>query len=325
MRNWKSARMIIRNDHAETAARYGAAACFAHRADMLDALAAQIPPGVVTLGARCTEVRTDGDVAYARFRDGSEVEADVVVGADGIHSAVRASLFGEDAPRFTGKICYRGLVPVDAVPGGAARPRVGDVARAARRRRRVRGAPRRTDQRRQPLRRRDLRARVVDHRVRPRRGARALRGWHESLRAALLRERHLVQVGALRPRPDPAVDQRTRHGARRRRAPDAALPRPGRVPGGRGRMRACGRARRHARRPPRGARALRPRTPAAGQRRRARRPRARRREPPHLAAGGAQARRADRHPQALRRRAARRAAAAGSGSTTPGSPEALAA
>ena len=34
-----------------------------------------------------------------------------------IHSAVRASLFGEDAPRFTGKICYRGLVPVDAVPG----------------------------------------------------------------------------------------------------------------------------------------------------------------------------------------------------------------
>ncbi len=117
VRNWKSARMIIRNDHAETAARYGAAACFAHRADMLDALAAEIPAGVVSLGARCTDVRTDGDVAYARFRDGSEVEADVVVGADGIHSAVRASLFGEDAPRFTGKICYRGLVPVDAVPG----------------------------------------------------------------------------------------------------------------------------------------------------------------------------------------------------------------
>jgi salicylate hydroxylase len=42
----------------------------------------------------------------------------VIVGADGIHSAVRESLFGPDAPRFTGKICYRSVVPVDAVPGG---------------------------------------------------------------------------------------------------------------------------------------------------------------------------------------------------------------
>ena len=46
------------------------------------------------------------------------IQADLYVGADGIHSAVRASLFGPDAPRFTGKICYRCLVPVDAIPGG---------------------------------------------------------------------------------------------------------------------------------------------------------------------------------------------------------------
>jgi salicylate hydroxylase len=56
-------------------------------------------------------------VAVARFEDGSEIEADIIVGADGIHSAVRTSLFGPDAPRFTGKICYRSVVPVDAVPG----------------------------------------------------------------------------------------------------------------------------------------------------------------------------------------------------------------
>ncbi len=42
----------------------------------------------------------------------------MIVGADGIHSAVRGSLFGPDAPRFTGKICWRCLVPVDAIPGG---------------------------------------------------------------------------------------------------------------------------------------------------------------------------------------------------------------
>jgi salicylate hydroxylase len=57
-------------------------------------------------------------VASARFTDRSEIEADVVVGADGIHSAVRASLFGPDAPRFTGKICWRFLVAADTVPGG---------------------------------------------------------------------------------------------------------------------------------------------------------------------------------------------------------------
>ena len=60
---------------------------------------------------------THGDVAWAKFRDGTEIEADAIVGADGIHSAVRASLFGADAPRFTGKICYRSVIPVDAVPG----------------------------------------------------------------------------------------------------------------------------------------------------------------------------------------------------------------
>ena len=48
-----------------------------------------------------------GGVAVARFADGTDAEADVIIGADGIHSAVRTTLFGPDAPRFTGKICYR--------------------------------------------------------------------------------------------------------------------------------------------------------------------------------------------------------------------------
>jgi salicylate hydroxylase len=67
-------------------------------------------------------------VAAARFADGSEIEADVIVGADGIHSPVRASLFGPDAPRFTGKICYRSVVAAAAVRGG--RPSGGGAPRA---------------------------------------------------------------------------------------------------------------------------------------------------------------------------------------------------
>ena len=88
-----------------------------HRADLLDVLADALPAGIVTLGRRCTEVLPDGDTAVARFADGGEIEADIIVGADGIHSPVRASLFGPDAPRFTGKICYRSVIPTEAVRG----------------------------------------------------------------------------------------------------------------------------------------------------------------------------------------------------------------
>lgn len=120
LRNWKTGRVIGSTSRRQQAASFGIEGATAHRADLLDVLARALPAGMVTLGRRCTQVRTDGEVAAARFADGSEIEADVIVGADGIHSPVRASLFGPDAPRFTGKICYRSVVPAAAVRG--ARP-----------------------------------------------------------------------------------------------------------------------------------------------------------------------------------------------------------
>jgi salicylate hydroxylase len=122
LRNWRTARAIMETSNETQLARYGAAGCFAHRADLLDALAGGLPAEIVTLGARCVSVDADGAVASARFRDGSEIEADAIIGADGIHSVVRTALFGEDAPRFTGKVCYRSVIPVDAVPGGPPGP-----------------------------------------------------------------------------------------------------------------------------------------------------------------------------------------------------------
>ena len=52
----------------------------------------------------------------ATFADGREVEADIVVGADGINSAVRESLFGEQAARWTQQMAWRCIVPIDCVP-----------------------------------------------------------------------------------------------------------------------------------------------------------------------------------------------------------------
>ena len=70
----------------------------------------------IRLGKRCSGIETGERGAVARFADGSAVEADIVVGADGIHSVVREALFGADAPRFTGCICWRGMAPVEALP-----------------------------------------------------------------------------------------------------------------------------------------------------------------------------------------------------------------
>jgi salicylate hydroxylase len=117
-RNGKTGRAISTMSRRQQATLFGSAGATAHRADLLDVLAQSVPGDIVTLGARCTEVVPDGGVAVARFKDGSEVEADLIIGADGIHSVVRASLFGPDSPRFTGKICYRSVVRVEDVPGG---------------------------------------------------------------------------------------------------------------------------------------------------------------------------------------------------------------
>ena len=51
------------------------------------------------------------------FKDGTTEETDAVIGADGIHSAVRLNLLGEEHPAakpvFSGTVAYRGLVPMD--------------------------------------------------------------------------------------------------------------------------------------------------------------------------------------------------------------------
>ncbi|HUB97712.1 MAG TPA: FAD-dependent monooxygenase [Stellaceae bacterium] len=116
IRSWHSGRIISRTERKGFRSRFGAPHLTVHRADLLDVLAGALRDTKVRLGARCVDVTTGERSARARFADGSEIEADIVVGADGLHSAVRKSLFGPEDPRFTGCICYRGLVPASAVP-----------------------------------------------------------------------------------------------------------------------------------------------------------------------------------------------------------------
>jgi salicylate hydroxylase len=101
---------------ATASEQYGAPYMTAHRAQIHGLLRDALPEGIVTLGKTCIGADTTNGGAVARFADGSAVEADAVIGADGIRSAIRAQLFGADRPRFTEMMCWRCMVPMERVP-----------------------------------------------------------------------------------------------------------------------------------------------------------------------------------------------------------------
>src|SRR5581483_7583197 len=89
IRSWKSGRYITHVRRGDFRRLFGAPNITVHRADLLDVLHGGLKTTEIRLGERCVAVETDARGATARFADGSALEADVVVGADGIHSAVR--------------------------------------------------------------------------------------------------------------------------------------------------------------------------------------------------------------------------------------------
>ena len=115
-RRWQDGRTLQRASLNPLCERlYGAPHITIHRADLLAVIAAAFPAERVHLGHRLVGLRDCGDEVEARFDNGSRIQADVLVGADGIHSAVRAALFGEEEPQFAGCVAYRGLVPTERI------------------------------------------------------------------------------------------------------------------------------------------------------------------------------------------------------------------
>jgi salicylate hydroxylase len=88
-----------------------------HRADLLGLLVERLPPGAVRTGHRCTDFSQDADAATIGFANGATATADVVIGADGIHSVLQGFVVAPAEPVFSGVAAHRGLVPrVDAYP-----------------------------------------------------------------------------------------------------------------------------------------------------------------------------------------------------------------
>jgi len=121
-RSWRSGRAIDRAPIDGYRVQFGADFCTVHRGDLQEVLRQGVGNEHIRLDARCVAVSSDATGARARFEDGREVEADAIIGADGIHSVVRTALFGAERPRFTGNICWRGLVDARRLPPGLAPP-----------------------------------------------------------------------------------------------------------------------------------------------------------------------------------------------------------
>jgi salicylate hydroxylase len=98
------------------AARYGAPHCFFHRADLLSSLASGIDSAHIHLGHRLTGIEERQSGVTLSFADGTSRQADIVIGADGIHSVVRRTLHGEDHPVYTGQMVWRALLKGSDVP-----------------------------------------------------------------------------------------------------------------------------------------------------------------------------------------------------------------
>jgi salicylate hydroxylase len=96
-------------------AHFGSPYYAAHRAELLDVLLSELDEYGVRLGSRVECVDQDDSAVTLTLADGTTAQGDILVGADGIHSTVRARLFGKESPRYTGNVAWRGLVPAERV------------------------------------------------------------------------------------------------------------------------------------------------------------------------------------------------------------------
>jgi len=90
-----------------------------HRHDLQRVLAnavRAVRPDAIVLGARLASLEQDEDGVDLAFEDGRIARTELLVGADGVHSKVRESLFGVDAPKFTGVVAWRGVIPAERLP-----------------------------------------------------------------------------------------------------------------------------------------------------------------------------------------------------------------
>lgn len=104
--------LLMSTTNAQLAAKFGEVSVMVHRAELHDLLRHALGQEL-HLGMECVAVIEEDQGIRVRFRNGAEATGDLVIGADGLHSQVRAGLHGQQPPRYAGYTAWRGVVPFD--------------------------------------------------------------------------------------------------------------------------------------------------------------------------------------------------------------------
>ncbi len=100
---------------AQVAARFGAPSMCALRSDLQRALLDALPADAVQLNRKLESFDQTADRVQVRLIDGSILSADMLVGADGLHSTVRRQLFDDGNPQYQGYGGVLGVAPLNLV------------------------------------------------------------------------------------------------------------------------------------------------------------------------------------------------------------------
>ena len=118
--NLQTGKVLIERTRGDAVeAQYGAPYIHLHRADLHKLLASALEaaqPGAIRLGHQLERISSDEDAADLSFTNGAAASAAVAIGADGMKSITRESLFATQPPLFTGQVAWRGVLPRSALP-----------------------------------------------------------------------------------------------------------------------------------------------------------------------------------------------------------------
>jgi len=109
----------------ESVQRYGFPYVTVHRSDLHDALVNAIRiirPDAIHLDHHFQSAQQDGSRVTLIFDNQPPVTCDVAIGADGVHSTMRKTLFGAGEAEFTGIVAWRGLIALERLPERLRRP-----------------------------------------------------------------------------------------------------------------------------------------------------------------------------------------------------------
>jgi salicylate hydroxylase len=116
MVSWDTGEVVLRTPLMPRAKeRFGSSYYHAHRRDLIKSLTRRLNQSKVKLDTQVAAIGQNDTGIWVECADGTRLEGDVLIGADGIHSLVREKIFRPDTPRRSDYVAWRGIIDADWV------------------------------------------------------------------------------------------------------------------------------------------------------------------------------------------------------------------